>query len=237
MLPGVILIAILLPAIAGARRQAVVVSCASNLRQIGLLYHVYAAENRGKYCAIIAENWPVGGLNVNSGEPKDPLDLARVIPEAAAGPGVLWQRRILTDPRILFCPAASEGAARADPAKWWQQPNWVQTFVGYAIYANYRSIEDRNNSLPELVADGSASPAERVLATDTMSTSTDPAPAWSNAGAWINHVDARARFNMVDGAPVRFLGGNILCNDGSVRWRNASEMHLRLTRAYVSFYF
>lgn len=226
-----VLVAMLLPAISGARRQAGVVACASNLRQIGIFYHAYAVENRGKYCGIISENWPVGGLNVNKGEAADPLDLNRVIPDAASGPGIFWQRGMLTDARILFCPAANEGPARADPAIWWQAPKWAYTFVGYALYANYRSIEDPNNTLAEFVADGPASPGDRILATDTMCTSIN------EALAWVNHVDARARFTVVDGVPVRFLGGNILCNDGSVRWRNASEMHLRFSRAFVRFFF
>src|SRR5438876_2280883 len=83
-----ILIAFFLPAMAGARRQAVILSCASNLRQIGVFYHMYASETRGKYSPIIAENWPIGGLNVNKGDPADPLDMSRVIPDAASGPGV-----------------------------------------------------------------------------------------------------------------------------------------------------
>ncbi len=146
---------------------------------------MYAIEARGKYCPIIAENWPVGGLNVNSGEPADPFDISRVIPDVACGPGVLWQRGILTNPKILYCPAATEGPARADPAIWWKAPDWVMTFLGYAVYANYRSIGDTDNKLADWVADAAASPADRVVATDAMSLS--DTPGWG----WINHIDPR----------------------------------------------
>ena len=226
-----ILAGILLPALSSARRQATVVSCASNLRQLGTFYHIYATETRGKYSAIIAENWPIGGLNVNSGAPADPLDLSRVIPEAASGPGVLWQRGVFRDPRVFYCPAAIEGPAYADLTKYWKAPSWVETFVGYAIYANYRSISDPNDTLAQLVADSPASPGDRVLATDAMSISDEP------KYGWINHLDPRARFTVIDGVPVRFLGGNILFNDGSVRWRAAAETKWRFTRALVGFYF
>src|SRR4051812_46746010 len=42
-----LLIAILLPALRRARDAAVGTACLSNLRQIGLAFHLYADENRG----------------------------------------------------------------------------------------------------------------------------------------------------------------------------------------------
>src|SRR5436305_1794537 len=41
-----VLVAILLPALNKARAQANAVACGSNLRQIGLMYIMYAAENK-----------------------------------------------------------------------------------------------------------------------------------------------------------------------------------------------
>jgi prepilin-type N-terminal cleavage/methylation domain-containing protein/prepilin-type processing-associated H-X9-DG protein len=42
-----VLIALLLPALQGARRAAQSVACSSNLRQAGIAYHAYANDNRG----------------------------------------------------------------------------------------------------------------------------------------------------------------------------------------------
>src|SRR5688572_11732740 len=42
-----VLIAILLPALRKARQAAVTAACLSNLRQIGLAFHIYANENKG----------------------------------------------------------------------------------------------------------------------------------------------------------------------------------------------
>ncbi|MCE9554884.1 MAG: DUF1559 domain-containing protein, partial [Planctomycetes bacterium] len=46
-----ILIAILLPALSKARHAAVRLSCASNLRQVGTYWHMYASQYRG-YIAL-----------------------------------------------------------------------------------------------------------------------------------------------------------------------------------------
>src|SRR5580765_3334672 len=42
-----VLIGILLPALRKARQSAVTAACLSNLRQIGMAYHMYANENHG----------------------------------------------------------------------------------------------------------------------------------------------------------------------------------------------
>jgi prepilin-type N-terminal cleavage/methylation domain-containing protein/prepilin-type processing-associated H-X9-DG protein len=50
-----LLIAVLLPALNASRRQARAVKCLSNVRQIGIALHTYAAENRGWY--PVHSNW------------------------------------------------------------------------------------------------------------------------------------------------------------------------------------
>ena len=235
-----VLIAILLPSLAAVRRQAQVTACAASLRQVGQVYAIYSAEQRGRFpTPIIAENWPVGGLNVNSGAPADPLDPARIVAGASTGPGLLNQRGYLKEPRILYCPAGNEGLARADRATWWNEASWAGTFMGYAIYADYRTMAVPGDStyaepvpLTTLVAERPSSASSRVLATDVMAS-----VIGGPASGWVNHADRRAGLNVVDGTPVLFAGGNVLMNDGSVGWRAWSDTKHRFTRAGVSFYF
>lgn len=53
-----ILIALLLPALARARMLANRISCASNMRQIGIALEEYANEFRGQYPLSYGANWP-----------------------------------------------------------------------------------------------------------------------------------------------------------------------------------
>ncbi|HEY7115525.1 MAG TPA: type II secretion system protein [Tepidisphaeraceae bacterium] len=56
-----VLIAILLPSLAGARRQSRTVQCASNMRQMCIAIFGYAAENKGKFPTNLSS--PSPGLN------------------------------------------------------------------------------------------------------------------------------------------------------------------------------
>ena len=86
-----ILAAILLPALARARESARRASCANNLKQMGLVYKMYANESKGMlFPPIQMENYPfpTGSLYFAAG----PL-VSSIYPE------------YLTDPSVLICPS------------------------------------------------------------------------------------------------------------------------------------
>ena len=76
-----VLVALLVPAFAKARRQARAVVCLSNLRQFAVLFHEYVSANKGK-----------APVNLGAG----PLDL--IMPRNDRG----------TDRPLAFCPEAAE---------------------------------------------------------------------------------------------------------------------------------
>src|SRR5688572_30231538 len=58
-----LLISILLPSLNKARQQAQLVACSSNLRQLGLAFHMYANGNKGLLPPALYMEWPAVGLS------------------------------------------------------------------------------------------------------------------------------------------------------------------------------
>ena len=59
-----LLIAVLLPTLAGARKRAASVKCASNLRQLGQAFIMYSQENRGIVIPSYTMTGTDGGANI-----------------------------------------------------------------------------------------------------------------------------------------------------------------------------
>jgi prepilin-type N-terminal cleavage/methylation domain-containing protein/prepilin-type processing-associated H-X9-DG protein len=91
-----ILAAILLPALARAREAARRASCANNLKQMGLVFKMYANESKG-------EKFPPKVSNAQAGE-------------LCWGPSpICIYPEYLSDPSILLCPSDPEGQEPLTP--------------------------------------------------------------------------------------------------------------------------
>ncbi len=89
-----ILAAILLPALARARESARRSSCQNNLKQWGLVFKMYASENKGeKYPPLQTYNPAAGRRTLSAGAQVD-----SIFPE------------YLTDPYMTICPSDARGA-------------------------------------------------------------------------------------------------------------------------------
>jgi len=89
-----ILAAILLPALARAREAARRASCANNLKQMGVIFKMYANEWNGRFPQAAVT--PIGGCARNA------LDLEAVYPE------------YLTDLNVLLCPSSANSGPSRD---------------------------------------------------------------------------------------------------------------------------
>ena len=116
-----ILAAILLPALARAREAARRASCANNLKQLGIVYKMYANESKG-------EKWPdvMGDTPWDSSDPNVPSKSGctqdrpdGVIPsQFTLGPeSAQIYPEYLTDPNVLRCPS--------DVAVWESEDNMI----------------------------------------------------------------------------------------------------------------
>lgn len=216
-----VLIATLLPALSLAREQARRVACASNLRQQGMCFWMYAQENKGEYPTPVTPfsygDWPFGAMVVNYVPP----------PNLPAGTPLLVYQGYLTEPRLLYCPSGDSNWITYEND--WNTTDWLGTYVGYPCWEGYRSTQDFGNVLPGLVADHPTDFPDRLLAGDLITKVRNAGVAQLGPN---NH-------NRKDETPA---GGNILYNDGSVRWLDFTETQYRLSITgdgvyYIDFYF
>jgi len=84
-----ILAAMLLPALASAKRKAQRINCTNNLKQVGLAYRIWEGDNGDKYPMVV--------LKINSGA--DTFRCFQVMSNE------------LSTPRVLVCPADTRTAA------------------------------------------------------------------------------------------------------------------------------
>lgn len=131
-----ILAAILLPALARAREQANRISCANNLKQLGLVFLMFANEHAGKLPAG-APNEYWGEENViNPAEPKQyvpgsyPVNLMRnnfIFDTGEVFPDYL------DDLRVLVCPSALAGRATAKD-RWFMDETFAEDRIDRTLY-------------------------------------------------------------------------------------------------------
>ena len=205
-----LLISVLLPSLVKAREQANRTQCASNLRQEGMGFQMYASDYKGHYPPPLPlYNWPMGALVQDYPNPT-PI----------VGPAILYDGRYIRDGKIFYCPSATQ--TTFDYAAVWYPNAWNQCYVGYPCWEQYRSPYDYSNNLPQNVADRAESNGARIVSSDMVTTQFGYL-----AFAWSGHLDHHGHN----------AGGNILFNDGSVAWRPISEMKNRFTLASVDFWF
>ncbi len=127
-----ILAAMLLPALARAKQNALRINCTSNLKQIGIGWAMYSSE----YNALMPCNWP--GVCVNNlagvgsiSSPWRTHEIERVVPGTptmATGDGtspgqtmsgwwnigMIWENKYVGNGKVFYCPAISPGPATAN---------------------------------------------------------------------------------------------------------------------------
>ena len=144
-----ILAALLLPALASAKEKAMRVSCASNLRQIGLGVNMYAGDSSDN---VPQRDWP-SGQNI-----WQTTEACRVSPGTGSitrGPynlGLLWSSKNVPNSKVFYCPSLAMSSTQHNYDYYSTAPNaWPSTPVGsgddnvrsgYSYYPQPKEMED-----------------------------------------------------------------------------------------------
>ncbi len=146
-----ILAAILLPALARAREAARRASCANNLKQMGIVFKMYANEAGGKFPAMSRITWNKDELDVYALYPEYLTDVKILVcPSDAVVSGQEVQEVLdaasAGDPDGIFTPFLKGGAGplMTDPsAKRWAQLDVLNRMYSYS-YAAWATIDDHS---------------------------------------------------------------------------------------------
>ena len=104
-----ILAAMLLPALAAAKRKAQKISCVNNLKQVGLAFRIWEGDNSDKYPMSVS--YTSGGANEYLGHNSTGVPGTGVL-----NPGMVFMvmSNELSTPKVVYCPSDSYHSTNAD---------------------------------------------------------------------------------------------------------------------------
>jgi prepilin-type N-terminal cleavage/methylation domain-containing protein/prepilin-type processing-associated H-X9-DG protein len=136
-----ILAALLLPALARAKAKAQKISCANNLKQVGLALRTFAIDNDGNMPMTLSP--ALGGASDQAGVRV--VQAVQIVRNATSGAyqsgseGVsmmfLCASNELSTPKILYCPSEPEGSVR-QAASSFSGPNAANTVASQVPFTN-----------------------------------------------------------------------------------------------------
>jgi prepilin-type N-terminal cleavage/methylation domain-containing protein len=226
-----ILAALLLPALAAAKRKAQRISCVNDLKQVGIAFRLWEGDN--------ADRYPMAVSTIKNGA------LEKVYSALSVGGTATITYNLcsvfscmsneVNTPKILFCPS--------DNGTWGNAPrtaatNWVTfdpTLSGAAIpvytYLSYMVCGDAFESYPQMILDGdrnigiNTTGANSTTADNTNSTVKSSIYQWGTGGAAPGNPWAW------DNVSLHLKNGNLGLADGSVMQTTVSGLQQALLSA------
>ncbi len=211
-----VLISLLLPAVARAREAARRSGCMSNLKQIGIGMHAYAAdEGRLPPCVQVYSGWP----NPVGTHATPPWYYSYHTPDMRGGLKGLWLGKYVADSNIFYCPSP-QNVYLTSAEKVWPYPGsadyqctyiyWVDdaTDWGWAIVDDSRST-----ALGDLGASQGRREGQLVNATPSSAVCVSD----MSVGAF-SRATASARWHWTNHTPNDPQGLHDLFADGHIGW-------------------
>jgi prepilin-type N-terminal cleavage/methylation domain-containing protein len=213
-----ILAAMLLPALAAAKRKAQRINCVNNLKEIGLAFKIWQGDNGDKMAMAVPTN--SGG--------------AQSYISSSAGIGVQYgvvavfnvMSNELNTPKIVYCTSDSMADHQQQAATAFSQFNTIATGKNYV---SYFVAGDAQDAYPQMILDGDRNIGPSVPSPGTgaaVSTNSGPVLAalhaycTTNASAWT-------------GSDLHQKAGNIGLADGSVAQVTISGLQTALFNSTV----
>jgi len=226
-----ILAALLLPALAAAKRKAQRISCVNDLKQVGIAFRLWEGDN--------ADRYPMAVSTIKNGA------LEKVYSTLSVGGSTPITYNLcsvfscmsneVNTPKILFCPS--------DNGTWGNAPrtaatNWItfdptlsaSTTTPIYQYLSYMVCGDAFESYPQMILDGDrnigTATAQSTTADNTNSTVKNSAVCqWGTGGT------APANPYAWDNVSLHLKNGNVGLADGSVSQTTVSGLQQALLSA------
>lgn len=216
-----ILAAMLLPALAAAKKRAQRISCVNNLKQVGLAFRIWEGDNGDKFPMQLATNYN-GVQNFLA------YNVANVATQPTAGymPGKAFQvmSNELSTPKVVFCPSDNMHISGRGYAT-----NFADAdFLGGGGNATANSFTTQNKisyfvagdameSEPAMIVTGDASIGNGTAGNGPATYRyADPNVGPPHMRQW--DINANTGYNMAwTSSDMHQKAGNILVTDGSVQ--------------------
>jgi prepilin-type N-terminal cleavage/methylation domain-containing protein len=189
-----ILAALLLPALAAAKRKAQRINCVSNIKQVGIAFRLWEGDNGDRY--------PMAVSTMYNGAKEKLYTHANDPTQIPAGYGVtnifVVMSNELSTPKILFCPSDSVRSATTN----------FTVLANNSQNMSYFVCGDAAETYPQMILDGDRNIGTfGTLNTPAISSNTVAAPAtfqWTSTSCWAwTSVDMHLRvgnLGMADGS-------------------------------------
>jgi len=203
-----ILAAMLLPALAAAKRKAQRISCVNNLKQVGLAFRVWEGDNGDKF--------PMSVPTANGGAQENVWSAQT---SGASTPNVVGETNVflvmsneLSTPKILNCPSD----AGKNQLSYW-------TNATFSAYISYFTCGDASDAYPQMILSG-----DRNVGTTTGTAPATMSNISSSFGTATQLVWNKSAWTAVD---QHQKAGNIGLADGSAQQVTISGLQTALQNA------
>jgi prepilin-type N-terminal cleavage/methylation domain-containing protein len=226
-----ILAALLLPALAAAKRKAQRINCVSNLKQVGIAFRLWEGDNNDRY--------PMAISTLYNGAQEKLYASGNSTVQAPAGYGITNVFTVMSNelstPKILFCPADSGVGGQGTPPMGSSLTTRSATTNFAVLYLNNNNMSyfvcgDASEAYPQMILDGDrnigTTSAQNIPAINTNSLA-----AAGNSPSSFQYVPSSTLWWAWSAVDLHLRVGNLGMADGSAQQTTVAGLQTALATA------